>query len=108
MSNSMFMNDTNTMKALAESLDKKINSLNEVYQDIDNKTKVLDGSNDIWKGDDQKLFYESFSLTLDKYPKNIEKLKEFHKFLVDTINEYEKRDSDINKDIDKNDDRFDV
>lgn len=104
---SMYMN-TDNMKLLADSLNSKIIALKEVYQSVDSRMKELDGSNDTWKGENQKKFYETFSTSLDKFPKNIEKLEDFHKFLTNTIKDYETRDSDINKEIDNGDDKFGV
>ena len=107
MSKSMYMNVEN-MKLLAESLNKKIESLSEVYLNIVMKTKVLNGSSDVWRGDNQKRFFDSFSTTLVKYPKNIEKLKEFRQFLLDTIDEYENKDNTLSTTIDNNEEMFDV
>ena len=103
---SMYMNVEN-MKTIVNSFKGKINALNEVYKDIELKNKEIDGSCDTWKGDNQKKFQQFFSQTINKYPKNIDKLNEFYSFLVKTIENYEERDQDINRDIDSKDE-FDV
>lgn len=104
---SMYM-ETNNMKLLADKLNKDIVALKDIYESINTRMKEIDGSSDAWNGENQKLFFDTFSTSLNKYPKNIEKLEDFHKFLVNTINDYETRDSDINKEIENGDDRFDV
>lgn len=107
MGKSMYMN-TENMKSLADSFNQKIKSLNGIYSDINTKMKDLDGTNDIWNGEKQKVFSQYLQLSLNKYPQNIKKLEEFHTFLVNTIENYEKEDNDLNKEINDNQDNFDV
>ena len=103
----MYMNSEN-MKALATELNNKIIEMENCYSNVEKYIEQIDGSNDNWKGNNQVQFYNYVSLLAKEFPENIEKFKEFHKFLVNTINSYEETDSDMNKDIDNNESNFNV
>lgn len=105
--NSMYMN-TDEMKTLVSKLNDKINSLNSINEELKSKCTEIDGSSDSWKGDNQELFYGYLKQILDYLPKDIEKLKEYHTFLNETVENYEQRDKDISKDIDNLEERLDV
>ncbi len=107
MSKSMYMNVEN-MRNLTDLFNQKITSLKEIYSGIDTTMKELDGNQDTWKGENQKLFKETFQKTLDTYPENIKKFEDFYTFLKNTIDEYEATDDNFNKDINTNQDSFDV
>lgn len=104
---SMYMNSEN-MKALAIRLNEKILAIENCYSEVKRNTLQIDGSNDYWKGNNQKMFYDYYSSMVDCFDENLEKFREFHKFLVSSIEEYEETEKDIGNDIDKNADNFDV
>lgn len=107
MSSSMYMNSEN-MKALTEKLNGKIQEIETCYENINKYLSQIDGSNDNWKGNNQVLFYEHAMSLSKAFPGNVEKFKDFHAFLVNTINSYEETESDMNKDIDANASNFTV
>lgn len=103
----MYMNSEN-MKDLTTKLSNKISEMENCYSNVKKYIEQIDGSNDNWKGNNQVQFY-NYALSLSKtFPENIEKFKEFHNFLVNTINSYEETDSKMNKDIDNNASNFNV
>lgn len=105
--NSMFMN-TEEMKALVEKLNEKIDNLTDINEELKNKCSDIDGSSDLWKGDDQELYYGYLKQIIDKLPKDIETLKGYGVFLKEAIDNYEQRDKDISKDIDNLQENLDV
>jgi uncharacterized protein YukE len=96
------------MRNLTDLFNQKIAALKEIYDGIENSTKELDGTQDVWKGENQKLFKDTFQKTLDTYPANIKKFEEFQIFLKGVIDEYENTDKDLNKEININQESFDV
>ncbi len=104
---SMYM-DSEKLKTIAEKFKKKIEELEECFSAINDKVKELDGSSETWKGEKQRKFYNSYTLLANDFPTNIEKFNEFYEFLCNTIREYEKKDSSINKDVDVNVDNLDM
>lgn len=107
MANSMYM-DSEKLRADSTNLKNKIKEIEECYKAIDDIVKNIDGTNDNWFGDEQKLFYDYYLKLSKEFPKNLEKFNEFHTFLCGVIEEYEERDNDISKDIDANADNLDV
>ncbi len=105
--NSMFMN-TEEMKALVEKLNEKIDNLTDINEELKTKCSDIDGSSDLWKGDDQELYYGYLKQIIDKLPKDIETLKGYGVFLKEAIDNYEQRDKDISKDIDNLQENLDV
>ena len=104
---SMYM-DVDRTKDLASSFDNKIKELETAYNELTEKYKEIDGSNENWQGDSQKKFYDYYSQISKKLPENIKKFKEYHAFLVQTISDYEQRNKDISDDLDTHKDNFDV
>ncbi len=104
---SMYM-EVDRTKELAKSFEDKIKELESVYNEITEKYKEIDGSNENWQGDSQKKFYDYYSQISSKLPVNIEKFKEYHTFLVNTIADYEQRNKDISDDLDTHEENFDV
>ena len=48
------------INSVIEELEKEIKSLEEIQASIETKMNSLDGTNEIWKGDAQKLLYEEY------------------------------------------------
>jgi uncharacterized protein YukE len=105
---SMYM-EVDRTKELAQEFKDKITELETEYNELIEKYKEIDGSNENWQGDSQKKFYDYYCTQVsNKFPGNIEKFKEYHEFLVNTINDYVQRNQDISDDLDKNEENFDV
>ena len=107
MTNKVYM-DTDTLDLINFSLDDKIKRLEQLYKELDNKLSVLNGGNETWKGKAQGVFYDHYSRVSAHYPDVIDQLNSYVLFLAETIDNYTLRDSDINKDIDKNEEKLDV
>lgn len=107
MSKSMYMNSEN-MKALTDRLNGKIQEIEACYEKVNKYLSQIDGSNDNWKGNNQAKFYDYAMLLSKAFPTNVEKFKDFHTFLVNTVNSYEETERDMNKDIDNNESNFTV
>lgn len=107
MASSMYI-DCEKLKELAIRLNRKINDIENCYSEISKNAGQIVGTNDIWKGNNQVQFSNYLVSLADRFPDNLDKLKEFYSFLINTIKEYERRESDINNDINSNIDKFDV
>jgi len=104
---SMYM-QSDDLKAISEKLKNKIKEIENCYTSINETAKNLDGSNENWFGDEQKLFWNKYTCINKKYPENIEKFNEFYDFLCMAIREYEESDRNISSDIDRNANNLDV
>lgn len=104
---SMYVNSEN-LRTISLKLKGKIKEIEDCYNDIDRIVKDIDGTNDNWFGNEQKIFYNNYMDMAKEYPKNIEKLNEFYQFLCGVISDYEERDKSISNDIDVNADNLDV
>ena len=96
-------NQINTlMTKVNMGIKNKIKEVAESYNDVVITMKEIDGSNENWQGEDQKLFYETLEYITKKYEGNMSKLTELYNFLCKVINDYENRDENFGKDLERN------
>ena len=105
--NGIFLNYDNLVQIAAE-LKQKIDSIESCYRAVKEEMKEIDGTNNNWQGEDQKIFYEALENFTSKYDDNINKLNEIHKFLCTIIDNYKTRDENFEKDLDRNKDNLDM
>lgn len=89
---------------LANKLKTKIEKVSENYSSIKNKLKDISGTNDIWQGEDQKIFCDTFDIIVSKYDGNIEKLNEIYEFLKKANKSYKTQDEGFERSLDINSD----
>lgn len=106
-SNRVFM-DSEAIDMLNLELEQKTKELEDLYNDMNLKLKVLDGTNNTWKGKAQEAFYEHYTRVSAHFPDIIDQLNSYVLFLAETTDTYNTRDEDINTDIDNNEDKIDV
>ena len=99
--NGIYINSDNLIQ-IAYKLKNKIKEVAESYNDVVITMKEIDGSNENWQGEDQKLFYETLEYITKKYEGNMSKLTELYNFLCKVINDYENRDENFGKDLERN------
>ena len=107
MANNVYM-DSNALDLINFKLDEKVKKLEELYRELDNKMEVLNGSDNTWKGKAQEAFYEHYTGVSAHFPDIIDQLNSYVLFLAETIENYEKRDKDMNTDIDNNEDNLSI
>ena len=76
-------------------LNEKIKEIDRIYKEMDDLYKELDGTTNTWVGENQKKFYEAYSNLSSRFPKNIEKFKEYHTFLGNVRDSYRTSDSTV-------------
>lgn len=101
----MFVN-FNALNEINTKLKKKISSVGDIYNIVGEKSKIIDGTNDVWQGDDQKEFYEAHQQLIGEYKYNLEKLYEIEEFLNSAIESYRVEDVTFEKELDKNSDNL--
>lgn len=106
-SDGMYIN-SDGLRNIIVRLRQKIDSIKQCYSDLNKIVRDLDGSNDNWQGDNQKKFYNIYTVLSSEYEPNVEKLEEFYEFLCKVVADYEKREKDSEKEIDDNEDNLDV
>ncbi len=85
---------------MIESLEKKRNEVDEIFKDIDNNLKTFDGSSNVWKSVVQEQVYNNYKVMSQEYPKIIEQLDLYIKFLQTTLDNYEKEEKYIGSVVD--------
>jgi hypothetical protein len=100
--------DSDALDLINFSLEEKIKEMDEIYKEMNNKLKVLDGSNMIWKGIGQEAFYDHYTRVSAHFPDIIDQLNAYSLFLAESIETYNMREKYIDKDIDDNDDKLDI
>ena len=55
----MFVNFS-ALNDISKKLKNRISSVGEIYSKVSEKSKIVDGTNEVWQGEDQKNFYCSF------------------------------------------------
>ena len=100
--------DSEALDMINFELEEKIKELDALYKDMNNKVKILDGTNDTWKGKAQEAFYDHYTRVSAHFPDIIDQLNSYTLFLAETIETYNNRDEDMNTDVDNNDERLDL
>ncbi len=107
MANKVYM-DTDALDLINFSIEEKTRELENIYNELDNKLKILNGQDQTWKGKAQETFYDYYTRVSAHYPDVVDQLNTYVLFLAETIENYNKRDKDISGDVDKNEDNLDV
>lgn len=107
MSNRVFMN-SDTLDLINFDLVEKTKELEDLYKEMNDKLKILDGTNMTWKGKAQEAFYDHYTRVSAHFPDIIDQLNSYTLFLAETIETYNNRDEDMNTDVDNNDERLDL
>ena len=103
----IYINSDN-LKNIADQLKSKINEIEKNYNSITSYMKEIDGTNDNWQGNDQKIFYGALESLTSRYEANMDKLNEIYDFLMKVIDDYETRDENFGRDLDRNADNLDM
>lgn len=103
----IFINSDNLIQIAAD-LKAKIKEIEACYNSITNATEEFDGSSETWQGEDQKIYFQAIRTLTNKYEGNISKLNEIYEFLCKIIDDYETRDENYGKDLDRNADNLDM
>lgn len=85
---------------MIESLEKKRNEVDEMFKDIDKNLKIFDGSSNVWKSVVQEQVYNNYKVMSQEYPKIIEQLDLYIKFLQTTLDNYEKEEKYVGSVVD--------
>lgn len=94
--------DYEQVSQIITSLDNEIKKLEDIYNEINNKMKAIDGSSDIWKGFAQERAYQNYLNISNEYPNTINQMKSLKLFLENSLNNYINGDNKINESIENN------
>lgn len=89
-------------------LDNKMSELETIYNELDTKLKVIDGSSDVWSGNTQKDAYNNYLNISKGFQNTLNQVKSLKIFLQTTLDNYLNSDESLNEDIEKNKDELDV
>ena len=94
--------DSEALDMINFELEEKIKELDALYKDMNNKVKILDGTNDTWKGKAQEAFYDYYTRVSSHFPDVVDQLNAYSLFLAQTVEEYNEREQSILDDEEKN------
>ena len=100
--------DAIKLNDLIEVFDKEIKDLTNAYNDIENKMKVLDGTNSTWQSTSQKTTYEYYESIQKDFSKSVENIKNLRDFLKQTLDNYMESVKTNQKNVDDNEDSIDI
>lgn len=105
--NNMVMNIVEMTNIIAK-IDEAIQRLENEFKDLNNRVKEIDGSSDLWSGDEQNAAYKCYVTIANDFPRTIEQLKSLRIFLENALNSYMVGDSVLNKSVENNNDGLDI
>jgi uncharacterized protein YukE len=76
--------------------------IKDIFDEVDFMMEAINGEDDTWKGKSQEAFYENFKTISGKFPTIAEDLDRQNDFLEETIENYQNRETHINKNIEDN------
>ena len=100
--------DAIKLNDVIEALENEIKDLTNAYNDIENKMKVLDGTNSTWQSASQKTTYEYYETIQEDFSKSVENIKNLKDFLKQTLDNYMESVKSSQKNIDDNEDSIDI
>lgn len=100
--------DSEALDMINFNLEEKIKELETLYKEMNQKLKVLDGTNDTWKGKAQETFYDYYTRVSSHFPDVIDQLNAYSLFLAQTVEEYNEREEAILSDEEKNTENLDM
>ncbi len=90
------------MKLIISSLDDKTKKLEDIYNELNNKVKVLDGTSDVWTGSAREAAYNKYTTISNNFTSTVNQIKALKIFLENTLNNYLSGDQKINESIENN------
>lgn len=96
------------LQNIITSFDQKIETLSKIYEELDKKTEILSGNDDMWKGKTQENYYEYYKEVSMEFPEIIKELKSHSAFLKTTLENYKKEEEQTKKNIENNSEKLDV
>ncbi len=105
--NDILINEEELNKIITK-VDAEIKNMENIYQELDNKLKEIDGSTETWTGNTQKIAYDKYLSISKQFPNSIEQMKSLKDFMKNALDNYVESDKSINKDINNNQDDLTV
>lgn len=105
---SNIMISTEKLETIISQLEEKEREVEDTLKNINDKMKHIDGTSDTWKGVVQDSLYNRYSLTQNEFPKIIEQLTNYNKYLRTTVENYKKGEQTIKKSLKNNSDDLDI
>lgn len=98
----------NEFRGIITALDKEIDKLETIYNDINTKAKKLDGNDEMWHGDTQIAVYEYYESISKDFPDTVNRIKSFRDYLKTTLDNYINAENSINSDVDTNQENLNI
>jgi uncharacterized protein YukE len=89
-------------------LKEKTEELNNIYNEIEEKSKSINGEDETWKGKGQVGFYKSYKTVSKKFDGIKNNFSSSNEFLQATIDSYTEKDNLIDKTINESENNFNV
>ena len=96
--------DWKRLNELAAEFKSKVNAISKCYEDLDKIYKNIDGNTPVWRGDQQRKFYDGYLELSRVFPYNVSKLNDFATFITDVAESYNDSDQTHIKAADSSED----
>ena len=90
------------LKLIISKLEEKIDNLENIYVELDNKLKVIDETSNLWTGSTREVAYNKYLEISKNYTSTINQVKALKIFLENTLNSYLSSDNKIKESIENN------
>lgn len=100
--------DTVKLESIVTKLESNQKLVKEIFDNINKKMELCNGTDEIWKGKTQEKVYESYKSISEKFPEINSELEKYNNFLKATIENYKIEDKSIDNLINTNSDSLDI
>ena len=94
--------ETEGLKNTVGKLEEKVLNSSNIFDDVETKMKMIDGTSDTWKSNAQASVYKNYRTIADSFPTIVEQLNGYILFLNKTIDNYKRGEGTINTSIESN------
>jgi len=94
--------ETNVLQNTVEKLEEKVLNISNIFDDIEKKMHLIDGTSDTWRSNAQASVYRNYRTISDNFPAMVGQLNGYVLFLKKTIDNYKRGESTINNSIENN------
>lgn len=94
--------ETDGLSNTVEKIEEKVLNISNIFDEIEKKMHMIDGTSDTWKSNAQASVYKNYKTISNNFPVMVEQLNNYVLFLKTTIDNYKRGENVIGNSIDNN------